>query len=52
MAITFSIYIEEELLKQIEEVAKKDDRPVSAMARVLIREALKARETQSPAMLG
>jgi predicted transcriptional regulator len=47
MANTFSIYIEDDLLKQIEEAAKKDDRPVSAMARVLIREALKARETNN-----
>ncbi|NEQ69075.1 MAG: ribbon-helix-helix protein, CopG family [Symploca sp. SIO2D2] len=40
---TLGIRVDDELLKTLERLAKADERTVSAMARLLIAEALRAR---------
>lgn len=41
-----SLRLDEDLRKQVEEMAEEEERPVGMMARILLREALEARKKE------
>lgn len=43
-----SIRLDDELRRLLEKIAEEEERPVGMMARILLREAMKAREGKRP----
>ena len=46
--VTVAMRLEKELAEALERVAKEEERPMGSMARILVREAIEAREGKKP----